>query len=119
MADIEKVIKGLEQHMKMSCLSRIEQLQPIFCPYFRDGDCIINMCRDALEVLKEQEAHLITEDDFVNADHYGYIPAWTEERNGDQFWKCITRKSLNSDTKRFKYWSNKPTDEQRKEVKWE
>jgi hypothetical protein len=55
MAELERVIEGLEQHMKMSCLSRIEGLQPIFCPYFRDGDCIINMCRDALELLKEQE----------------------------------------------------------------
>ena len=42
-------------------------------------------CGAKMELLKKQEPHLLTEDDFVNADHYGYIPAWTEERNGDQF----------------------------------
>lgn len=109
MADREQIILELE-----SDISRAEAVDNEWV------DCIrVNTLRKAVELLKEQESHLLIEDDFVNADHYGYIPAWTEERNGDQFWKCVTRRSLNCDTKRMRYWSNKPTDEQREAVKWD
>lgn len=48
MADIEKVIKGLEickNHDGSNCLE---------CPYFVD-ECVDDLCADALELLKEQQ----------------------------------------------------------------
>ena len=49
MADIEKVIKGLEickNHDGSNCLE---------CPYFID-ECVDDLCADALELLKKNEA---------------------------------------------------------------
>ena len=60
MTKLEKVIKGLEQHMKTECQSGREQLQSVLCPYFQDDECIIKLCRDALELLKERHPRVLT-----------------------------------------------------------
>lgn len=74
---------------------------------------------DITDLLREQEPHLLTIEDFVRADHYGYLAAWTEEKNGDQFWKIITIRALERDKKRMRYWSSRPTNKQREAVKWD
>lgn len=70
-------------------------------------------------ILREQEPHLLTTDDFVRVDHYGYLAVWAEERNGDQFWKIVTIRALEHDKKRVRYWSSRPTNEQMEAVKWD
>lgn len=53
MADREKVLNGLE-----ACADRTGALCRT-CPYdFRKEGCIFDMARDALELLKEQEAQI-------------------------------------------------------------
>lgn len=111
----EKVIRGLE------CCYADENICPdcpYRCPIDSVSNCFQNLMSDALSLLKAQEPRLLTEADFVNADHYGYMPAWAEEKNGDQFWKIVRVASLGLEKKRLRYWTSRPTDEQREAVKW-
>lgn len=57
MADREKVIKGLKAHAD-GCGYRSHHCDAMECPYrYGDESCDIEeMCRDAIELLKEQEA---------------------------------------------------------------
>ena len=57
MADIGKVIKGLQAHAD-GCGYRSHHCDAMECPYrYGDESCDIEeMCRDALALLKEQEA---------------------------------------------------------------
>lgn len=52
MADIKKVIKGLEYHLKELSVGKT----CFKCPYCGDNPCEIHLIADALELLKEQEA---------------------------------------------------------------
>ena len=121
MPDMEKVIKGLEV-----CIDREPGKYDCYkCPYETDGnDCEINLSKDALALLKAQEQRLLTKEDFENADEDGYIPAWCEEKNGKQYWECVTDTVLayqhfGMECGHYRYWTSRPTDEQRKAVKWD
>ena len=56
MAELEKVIKGLQAHAD-GCGYRSHHCDAMNCPYrYGDESCDIEeMCRDALELLKEQQ----------------------------------------------------------------
>ncbi len=72
--------------------------------------------KGVLALLKAQEARPVTEKDFENADAYGYIPAWCETKD-DLYCECIVVGALEEEGCR--YWTSKPTKEQREAVKWE
>ncbi len=113
--ELDIVIKGIECCIKTG----IHEFCPEECPYFddvRDGTGE-GPLKDALALLKEQEPRLITADDFKNADTWGWIPAWCEEKDGSSYWEMITVGAL-EETK-YQYWTARPTDEQRKAVKWD
>ena len=76
-------------------------------------------CADRL--LKAQEPRLVTESDFDGADEYGYIPAWTEEKDGDMYWECIPKAAITDSDSNvvFRHWTSAPTDEQREATPWE
>lgn len=74
------------------------------------------------DLLKAQEPRLITKDDFANADGWGNIPAWIELNPSLKIktidsWGIIYPDILNEKERRA--WTQKPTDEQRKAVKWD
>ena len=113
MIDREKVIAALT-----ACARGSVTCKQSGCPLWgEEDDCISKMARDALEMLKRQEPHLVVKEDFVNADKYGYLPVFVENRDGDMYWDCITDAALGDTVSRF--WTAKPTDEQRKEMKWD
>ena len=59
MADIEKVIKGLECCSKTDmCCMEINCYYPTYldCPYHELEDCATNLVKDALELLRGHEA---------------------------------------------------------------
>ena len=66
---------------------------------------------------KAQEPRLVVKEDFENADKYGYLPVYVENKDGDMYWDCITDAALGDTVSRF--WTAKPTDEQRGAVKWD
>ena len=140
----EKVFKGLE-----CCLPETQEqaeLSCAACPYDPCGVSVslpISLIDDVRKLITAQQervreleeaqrvmvyqdcvkdmARLITEEDFKKADANGHIPAWIEYtpewKNADHVWGLIDR-----DIFKFKYkraWTQRPTDEQRKAVKWE
>ena len=66
-------------------------------------------------------ARLITEEDFKKADAWGIIPAWIEYRpeleSAEDGWELIDCNVFHNVFKRA--WTQRPTDEQRKAVKWD
>lgn len=120
MIDREKVIKALE-----NC-TQIPKCRD--CPWesCEEADCqYIKMPLDlahlALVLLKAQGPRLMTESDFDGADKYGYIPVWTEEKDGDMYCKCIPKVAITDPDGIgvLRYWTQRPTDEQREAIPWE
>lgn len=112
MPDREKVIKGLEIHTKPN--SRC-----VGCPYPNNGLCGDQLYMDALALLKEQEPRVLTLEEART-----YEVVWPEDKGEGELHPLIVKNNMN-DSKYYKYgkhwrvWSAKPTDEQRKAVKWE
>ena len=128
MPELEKVVRGLEvcktaPELKEECAG---------CPY-DDGqeDCIARMAADALALLKAQEPRMMTKEEIIGWD--GYI--WFEF-NGMKAMKTVlidhgmVREPFRGDypTKELSWgtcqetwraWTARPTDEQRKAVKWD
>lgn len=76
----------------------------------------------AIEALKAQGPRLLKADDFAEADGWGSIPAWYEHNPSLGIktidgWGIIKRENLQDKTTR--YWTSRPTAEQRKAVEWE
>lgn len=137
MADREKVIKGLE------CCSEMSGDECQKCPYSSEClgvNCPVGMphlANDALELLKEQESRVLTLSE-INKNSF----VWYENKKCLRLFpalvvdcQCITRhKFIVEDVffdvgtympedvhygKSWRCWNYKPTDEQRKAVKWD
>lgn len=120
MPDREKVMKGLEHHTAFECSE---------CPY--SGDCH-QLPRDALELLKEREARVLSLDEVFSSDECwfecingvcGYADVYYQDNHNHTaiIYRTQIRageRSTNNYTKTWRCWTSRPTDEQRKEVKW-
>jgi len=76
---------------------------------------------DALEILIAQEPHIITKKDFENnpnVDENGYLPAYCEKIDRPIGWMAIHKGYIGA-RKDIRYWTGKPTVEQREAVEWE
>ena len=121
MPDKEKVIKVMEKLREYAD----SEVHPILSPdnwgvYSELRDLIDEAEEDTLALLKAQEPRLVTEADFENADEAGYIPAWYEEKDtGEVYCECISIGAL-EDAKfgHVRWWTFRPTEEQREKVKW-
>lgn len=71
--------------------------------------------------LKAHEPHLVTESDFNGEDAYGYIPVWTEEKDGDMYWECIPKVAITDPDgiRVLRYWTSRPDENRRAETPWE
>lgn len=117
---IEKVIKRLEYCIENKCDICQEENGSGF-PWI-DGRCygFTERLYDVLALLKVQEPRLVTELDFDGVDEYGYIPVWTEEKDGDMYWECIPKVAITDPDGIgvLRYWTSRPTNEQREETPW-
>ena len=134
MADLEKVIKGLECHCTHESCDD--------CPYDDRNAQPICLCRlmtDALELLKERQPRVMTLDEIREAgdDNALFIeymlpteiklrPAIFQPENSDAEYMCVVSAWLTSGFyscktygKNWRCWTARPTDEQREAVKWE
>lgn len=116
MAKREKVILGLRCHkagVYEECLK---------CPYHDDG-CETTLCNDALALMKEQEARVVTTADFENnpnLDDGGHLNVWEEYKDGTRYrWNTINVNDVRAFTDIHRYWTSRPTPEQMRETKWE
>ena len=131
MPEREKVIKGPEEctrSEKTRCFHDLHE-----CPYEGYG-CRFQMEVDALALLKEQEPWVMTLDE-VKAFDWDYCYLEEERLPGKEYrsvcgdyaltcitWPCIASMRIQHGDdnygKKWRCWSAKPTDEQRKAVKW-
>ena len=132
MADIEKVIRSIK-----GCVNDGSYCNK--CDYdgcvFTHGSCEKDLLADALELLKEHEARVMTLED-VKAFGWDYCYLEEERLPGKEYrgicgdyaltcitWPCVASMRIqygdNSYGKKWRCWTAKPTDEQRMAVKWE
>ena len=128
MADRGKVIKGLK-----CCTDPLKACPE--CPYqpcYDQDTTSEKLLADALELLKAQEARVMSREEIENTDD-GYI--WFEDKaqkvmQARYFRKGIlfeigclpfASKKLNWETygTLWRYWTAMPTDEQRRAAKWD
>ena len=121
MMDREKVIKGLEELLEQSRYNDSVGWNP---------DCDTETLEDAIALLKAQEPRVMTAEDFENnpdVDHDGFLPAWIEYRRDgdwDEYWEgqpdewgvCKADRIVYES---MRYWTSRPTDEQREATPWE
>lgn len=133
MIDRDKVIKGLEY------CGRVHDCPGHICPYHRKLHCIAQLTHDALALLKEQEPRVMTLEELIgiynlrenhswvyNTPPYlymdygkdtGYWIAWSNIVSCLE--RCYPKYIPEDYGKTWRCWSAKPTDEQRKAVKWD
>lgn len=105
MTECEQVIAEL-LYLKHDCL---------------EGSATDQTLDNAIALLKAQEPHVITKDDFKNnpnVDENGYLPAYCEKIDRPIGWMAIHKGYIGA-RKDIRYWTGKPTDEQREAVKWD
>ena len=132
MADREKVIDSIERcicHVPDACR---ECAYDAGHPY---NECVEMLLRDALELLKAQEPRVMSlEEVHEMAWDYCYLEEEVikdkvlQKYSGKYRIKCITWPSIASCVlafgdeaygKRWRCWTSRPTDEQRKAAKWD
>lgn len=137
MIEREKVIKGLEYHLK-----ELSAGKTCFeCPYLGDSPCEIHLITDTIALLKEQEPHVLTIAQLEEAldtvvwldipgaenlaDGYALIMAYSHKHEcmffdspfGDN--PSQDRLEYSSYGKLWRCWDRRPTEDQRQAVKWE
>ena len=134
MTKLEKVVNALELCTHPSCEGLCK-----YCGYNNQPKCLIQKDIDALELLKVQQPRVLTWKELIDVTD----PVWYEERDGISSWAlCIdvTRGNAYEDMSYeffenydnsyireyadkcnvyWRCWTARPTDEQRKAVKWD
>ena len=130
MANLEKVVKGLECCQDGSCN---------LCPYdnITYGSCRHSLEDDALALLKAQQPHVLTLEEVEDAldtvvwvdrpqienssDKYALISAYSH-KSGWGVLKFVDGSTWHWMYKQYgknlRFWSARPTDEERKAVAW-
>ena len=133
MADREKVIKGLE------CCAKDYRCFGPECPYKKPpklwSSCNTELARDALSLLKAQEPRVLTVDEvkaipydddiWIETEYYvGKITIFaatinTKGLRGVMVYGSHKTYDYEAYNKLWRCWTARPTNEQRKAVKWD
>ena len=138
MAELGKVIKGLEMHKSGLC-NVLTANGRVHCPYWENDDnCMVALLNDTLSLLKAQEPRVMDADEIVlSAEPSKWL--WVE-RKGDycaEAYKagktvsgliafdsetpgaCLYCERPDEYGKTWRCWTARPMDEQREAVKWD
>lgn len=135
MTDRENVIKALEeaiQHYERYsgdeygreydfARVEVETLEDAIVLLKEDERAIKHQSDHLDALLKAQEPRIVTEADFNNADPYGYLPVWVEDKDDNEIiCDCITKHAITEPDEdyHYRYWTSRPTDAQREAVPW-
>ena len=128
MPDREKVMLGIE-----ACANSDIMMHCSVCPYYEIHQrCVTTMMRDALALLKEQEARVLTIDNIETLLHKGsdvfierrglgfILPAtvFRVGRNFIEFYGALMSERFDRYNRFWRLWTNRPTDDQRKAAVW-
>lgn len=127
MTKAEKVIAGLQRCVIDNCT------QGSKCPYYSEKDCLTTLLYDVLELLKEQMPRVLTLDEVITAKK---LDVWIEHTSESivqplilietemtdkiqtAYFSPMLVRSIKTYGKTWRCWTARPTDEQRKTVKW-
>lgn len=114
MADRATVLKGPERCAGIDCTG---------CPYQRISPCQNKLAADALALLREEEPRIVTTADFENnpnLDDGYHLNVWDEHKDSARCgWNTINVNDARAFTDIRRYWTSRPTEEQRKAVPWD
>ncbi len=69
--------------------------------------------------MANEKARFVIEEDFKDADRYGFLPVWIQEPK-DFYCECILVDALaRAYEERRVYWLGKPTEEQMAKIHWD
>ena len=127
MDKLAKAMKGLEACIKGDCRENA-------CP------CRKSLERDALELLKAHQPHVMTLPEAFDAE-VAWLEMYADPNDGVEpiiqpviiryyengYWECLIEQDespaltlfIEDFNSEFRFWTARPTDEQRKAVKWE
>lgn len=130
MPDLEKVIYSIERcicHVPDACRD---------CAYDAGhpyNECVELLLRDALALLKAQEPRVMTSEEVQRAEEGTVV--WFEQHTPEQDYLqpmvstgdgCVGNNYLGVNlqyvkdgTREYRFWTSRPTDEQRKAAKWD
>lgn len=128
MAEPEKVIRGLER-----CAYDPDPGQPTKeflscsdCPY--QQGCTHDLMRDALALLKAQMPRVMTPEEVTHSEDWLWYESrdlyqgWVKMNDCDDEWidwEDCTVDRLGFYGSQWRCWTSRPTEEQRKAVKWD
>lgn len=136
----EKVIKGFTR-----CDGAAIQLGhcPEDCPYLAESEradqCLAKLHADAMELLKAQEPHVMTITEALDAE-VAWLEQYADPADGVEpiirpviiryyengYWQCLVEQDESADLSlfldgfgtEFRFWTSRPTDEQRSGTPW-
>lgn len=125
MPDREKVMRGLEYCMVLGCDAK--------CPYLKEPGCTRVLLQDALALLKEQEPRVMKPEEIPDYDGAIYLEDFGEPEIVIAVYDFGVARRVKFDlrgtrstivgyddyNKRWRAWTSRPTDEQRKNTPWE
>ena len=127
MTDREKVIEGQKQViLHLHRMSEVGYDGDV--PYYED---LRDKAEDALELLKAQEPRVLTLEEVFDGDECwfeyingscGYADVYMQDNKTSIIYRTNIRPGevpITEYMKKWRCWSYRPTEEQRKEVKWE
>lgn len=137
MADLQNTIKGLRCHSEPKFGP--DEYFCETCPY-DEATCGLDVPNDALSLLKAQEPRVMTLDEVADLKEHQFV--WIEISNSDEPVYCLEivrfrgvlcvnlEITLNAFrdvvivytknyNKEYRFWTSRPTDEQREETPWE
>lgn len=129
MADREKLIRGLElcTYDPDPGQERKEIRSCPECPYYLAG-CSPQLLRDALALLREQEARVMTVEEVIHSKDWVWYQwknthcGWAIAVNCDGKWiewEDSTTDQLCKYGEKWRCWTSRPTPEQMRDTKWE
>ena len=132
MDKLANVINGLEACIKGDCRENA-------CPYALENECRKSLERDALELLKAHQPHVMTLTEAFDAE-VAWLERYADPNDGVEpiiqpviiryygngYWQCLIEQDESADLSlfldgfgtEFRFWTSRPTDEQRKAMKW-
>ena len=130
--DNKEAIYRIQDHMRVHRLYEpnaflINEALNLAIKALHERESLFYECDDAIDLLKAQQPMVMTPENFDNnpmVDENGKLPAWIEYKryNGvmrsADGWGTINRNWVKGYNDR-RFWTSRPTDEQRKEAEWE
>ena len=96
------------------------------CPFdikggIKGSTCLQYLMEAAYDALKAHEPRLVTEADFENADAYGFLPVWVEDKDDSELiCDCITKTAITNPDEdyHYRYWTSRPDKATREAIPW-